>query len=129
MLVSYCVVSYCVSSYCIVDDNKNCDCKQLHEECDYTFILLRVNFKFVILFNQNYNLKFFKFTFHKFERKRVLVTPGSPVVGLYKNKKYYFYITFNVIYIFILIMLFGRFRNLTSFHRSVCSFCHPKYYN
>ena len=27
-----------------------------------------------------------------------------------------------------LITLFGRFRNLTSFHRSVCSFCHPKYY-
>ena len=45
------------------------------------------------------------------------------VVGLYKNKKYFFYITFNVIYIFILIILFGRFRNLTSFHRSVCSFC------
>ena len=49
-------------------------------------------------------------------------------VGLYKNKKYYFYITFNVIYINILITSFGRFRNLTSFHRSVCSFCHPKYY-
>ena len=45
------------------------------------------------------------------------------VVGLYKNKKYYFYITFNVIYIFIFIILFGRFRNLTSFHRWVCSFC------
>ena len=50
-------------------------------------------------------------------------------VGLYKNKKYYFYITFNVIYISHLNTLFGRFRNLTSFHRSVCSFCHPKYYN
>ena len=31
----------------------------------------------------------------------------------------YYIITYNVIYIFILIILFGRFRNLTSFHRSV----------
>ena len=49
-------------------------------------------------------------------------------VEIYKNKKYS-YNTYNVIYISSLITLFGRFRNLTSFHRSVCSFCHPKYYN
>ena len=29
-----------------------------------------------------------------------------------------------MLFIFLLIILFGRFRNLTSFHRSVCSFCH-----
>ena len=54
----------------------------------------------------------------------VLRTP----VGLYK--KIYYYITYNVVYISSLITLFGRFRNLISFHRWVCSFfCHPKYHN
>ena len=34
-----------------------------------------------------------------------------------------FTIIYKFIYISSLIILFGRFRNLTSFHRWVCSFC------